>query len=453
MHTQSANASDNNAGSTAHGNHGQNCWNTGCDGNLTCFVKFKGEKGGYAQCLTSCPQGWNCETRLPGRCGPSPLATELKPPSLEARALLARHNVSICDRRSPPAGTHPTFTMECYDGGFTGNRYMMVKHMLVRAICCAGVAMLPPSFDEMPESGVSCLDYRMLRPHSLGAQQTAICASSSADSATWWMKATKQTPATCMDDAGITLARLSASLYAGFGETGTQVLGAQCPEYLQRRDTVVMQIRSGDIFTAWKDGERTFNHSGYNSEMSSRGQPPLGFYMRVMEHLLPKPPQPAGTAVLVTSPDRANPVVKALSYYGQLGALRYHIVESASPRFVDDLRVMLCARNLIFAASTLSNLFVDSPRLERSYVFNDKCIHHSTQHLPDCFSAPSFCTPNVTAQGISCSSQRPVSRWCVHPEHHDYSVLQRWQNSDKQQVEMLLGGNASVPLPQCKLAK
>jgi hypothetical protein len=35
--------------------------------------------------------------------------------------MLARHNISICDRLSTPLGSHTTITMECYDGGFTGN--------------------------------------------------------------------------------------------------------------------------------------------------------------------------------------------------------------------------------------------------------------------------------------------------------------------------------------------
>ena len=73
----------------------------------------------------------------------------------------------------------------------------------------------------------------------------------------------------------------------------------------------------GGLFTAWKDGARAFNHSGYYSEMKSQGQPPLGFYLRVVQHLLPRQPQAAGTAVVVTSPDRAYPVAKALTYQAQ----------------------------------------------------------------------------------------------------------------------------------------
>jgi hypothetical protein len=35
--------------------------------------------------------------------------------------MLARHNISICDRLSTPLGSHTTITVECYDGGFTSN--------------------------------------------------------------------------------------------------------------------------------------------------------------------------------------------------------------------------------------------------------------------------------------------------------------------------------------------
>ena len=60
---------------------------------------------------------------------------------------------------------------------------MMVKNMLLRAICCAGVALLPPSFDGMPVSGVGCLDLRMLRPRLLGPERRDMCADFSSDSA------------------------------------------------------------------------------------------------------------------------------------------------------------------------------------------------------------------------------------------------------------------------------
>ena len=159
------------------------CWGTGvCDDPQSlCYVKFKSDHGGYAQCRRSCPSDWNCETRTPLGCGAAPLPTSLTPaPVTEATALLAEFpGAALCDRRKPPAGDAPRFQMLCYDGGQTGNRYLMVKSMLRRAVCCRGVALFPPNFDSLPDSGASCFDFRGLLP-SLAAgsgEQNASCRS------------------------------------------------------------------------------------------------------------------------------------------------------------------------------------------------------------------------------------------------------------------------------------
>jgi len=320
----------------------------------------------------------------------------------------------------------------------------MVKHMLRRAICCAGVALLPPSFDGMPDAGASCFDFRGRQPAIDGSLLlNSSCSSSSTNAASWWSKMPKQTPANCdaPSDAD-TLTRLVSSLHAGFGLPGPRALGTDCPTHVLRPDTLVMHIRSGDLFTTWRDGARTFNHTGYNSDMSSRGQPPLGFYLQAMAHALPPPPQPAGTVLLVTSPDIANPVVKALTYQARLGAFRHRLNVSASATFRDDLLLLLCARNLVLAASSLTELFVDSPRLERTYSFAGNCTHRAG--VPICKSAPAWCTNHS-----SCAPGHEVSRMCLQP-HTSYSPLANWLNSDAQQVEMLLGGDASVPVVDCK---
>ena len=150
-----------------------------------------------------------------------------------------------------------------------------------------------------------------------------------------------------------------------------------------------MHVRSGDIFTAWRDGARTFTHAGYNSQMGDRGQPPLGFYLQAISHaatrsmtsaeqvrvtltlslslslsltvtLLVKRAEQVEegmggqrdanspmSVVLVTSPDRASPVVKALEMLGAHDALyRTRLRVSASSDFETDLRILLCARSL-----------------------------------------------------------------------------------------------------------
>jgi hypothetical protein len=436
-----------------------NCWNTGCsDPSLTCFVRDKTAKGGYGQCHHTCPHGWNCETRGQGGCGAAPLPKVIVPPSLDAGKLVAPYQASICDRRNPPVdGPHAVFTLECYDGGFTGNRYMMVRNLLERAICCAGVALFPPSFDGMPDAGASCFDFRARQqlPSVPSAELQKACRSTSASSSAWWAKLRKQTPSNCSGDASAAiLNRLTASLYAGFGVPAGRVMGDECSADLQQDSTLVMHIRSGDLFTDWKDGERIFTHKGYNSDMSHRGQPPLAFYLRAMAHALPAPPEPPGVVYLVTSPDLANPVVKLLKHQAQLHALRYKLVVSASSSLQDDLKLLLCARNLVLAASSMGTLFMDGPRLRKTYSFHHSCHKNTTGQnsygnvalAPEgqCESAPAWCVQNAT-----CTGAYGVQNWCVHPEQ-SYSPLSKWNNSDAQQVEMLLA-DASVPTPTCTM--
>ena len=124
--------------------HGNNCWNTGkcARPQDQCFVHVKTAAAGLAQCRETCPAGWLCETRVPdgsgAACGPSPIAAAtLVQPTEAMRQLLASSpwagRVSICDRANPPPG--PRFEITCYDGGQTGNRYVMAKTLLHRAAC------------------------------------------------------------------------------------------------------------------------------------------------------------------------------------------------------------------------------------------------------------------------------------------------------------------------------
>lgn len=94
----------------------------------------------------------------------------------------------------------------------------------------------------------------MLRPRLLGPERRDMCADFSSDSASWWSRLNKRTPAACHAEATSTLSRLKTSLCAGFGLPGTHVLGAQ--SHLLRPDTAVLQIRSGDLFTAWEDSSQ-----------------------------------------------------------------------------------------------------------------------------------------------------------------------------------------------------
>ena len=177
------------------------CWAAGqaaCADGEHCFVKYKGGKGGHALCLTSCPAGWLCETRgSSGRCGSAPLnASRLTPaPFSASSALFARvgaPGVRLCDRALPPPA-QSTYQINCYNGGFTGNRYMMARNMLLHAACCSAVALLPPSFDAFPDAGASCFDFRSLAS-SAGGAVAGVCSGVATDSAQWWSHLPKSTP-------------------------------------------------------------------------------------------------------------------------------------------------------------------------------------------------------------------------------------------------------------------
>eukprot|EP00965_Chrysotila_dentata_P069222 2287794-Pleurochrysis_carterae.AAC.2 len=233
-----------------------NCWATGkcTEPGHSCFVKFKSEHGGYARCHKECPASWNCETRSPeGGCGPAPLPEHLASPSSWARSILPA-GVSICDRRSPPQDA-PVFETTCYDGGFTGNRYLMIKNMLTLAACCAGVAVLPPSFDGLPDAGASCLDMRALSANGtarLSLPSPAACEPRRASSKHWWHQLVKETPKGCAH-AHATAVRTAAAAYSGVAHptpptdsTPGTAIGRQCA-HLER--ALVIQARNAPRYS------------------------------------------------------------------------------------------------------------------------------------------------------------------------------------------------------------
>ena len=200
------------------------CWHSGaagCKPGQQCFVKTRTSKGGYAQCHSRCPKGWLCETRVAGpgggHCGAAPLPGRLTPAPYAMAATLFDQltpGITLCDRRSPPIA--PVTEIQCFDGGFTGNRYIMVKNMLLHAACCASIALLPPSFDTLPSSGASCFDFRTLPNASARS-----CSPSTGPSSLWWSKMPKSTPLACRQSEVLQrVARLGASLHAGFAKEG-----------------------------------------------------------------------------------------------------------------------------------------------------------------------------------------------------------------------------------------
>ena len=414
-----------------------NCWNVGiCPAGQHCYVKFKTAAAGFATCRADCPSDWLCETRVAAvqgtgaACGPAPLPDNLTTPTPEMHSVLSNSPwagaVSICDR-SASYDRQPSFEISCYDGGQTGNRYLMVRNLLLRAACCAGVALLPPSFDHLVTSGASCFDFRGLRHRASSAQDDLLAAAASpacatdvvASSKSWWSGSiVRATPPSCAESAELSdLTRATASLYAGFAVAGRVFRDVRCsaPNSATRTRgavehataprpsppnpapttkpasmttampsdtpsaapalsasgiasassstagsahgsaslglahhprTLMVHVRSGEIFSNWRDGRHVATHAGFQHEAFSRGQPPLAFYTAAALHTLAAtshaaastssshtaaytssshassnassnassvaPQRLYGHVALATSPDRSNPVVDAM---------------------------------------------------------------------------------------------------------------------------------------------
>ena len=98
-----------------------------------------------------------------------------------------------------------------------------------------------------------------------------------------------------------------------------------------------------------------------------------------------------------------------------------------------DLR---CARHIVHAASTLSDLLADSPNVRSVYSFvRGRCRSEQAAASTPCDRAP--------------ASRHAAQLWCAHSPGGYSPMDGRWNNSDAQQLEMLLGGNSSWPQPAC----
>ena len=471
------------------------CWNTGkCKlPSDQCYVHYKTAAAGLALCRSSCPANWLCETRVPdgtgAMCGPAPLpeAKALVSPTDEMRALLASSPwgdaVTLCNRANPPAGPHSTFEITCYDGGQTGNRYVMVQNLLMRAACCGGVALLPPEFDHFPQSGASCIDFRGLRslsarpgfeggPLPLTPPGAKMCsANASTSSKRWWTTLAHETSAHCKPDARLNeMVKLTASLYVGFGVRGKVFRDTRCERPAAR--TLMMHLRSGDIFSNWKDGKHLTTHGGFQHDPMARGQPPLSFYQGALAHRLGGGGaaaaddesgeagariggHPYAAALLATSPDRSNPVVGAVlprvngSDWSE--ALSVKLTLSSSSSFEQDLSQLLCAEHLAAARSSLNSMLFDSPNLHNIYQFDGR---------------PGQCGPPIPCVNRSSSHRRLGGRgrtpfeawrasqprmWCVAAKGGGsvgaYSVMTVWNHSAVQVEEMLNYGVGTIEMP------
>ena len=112
---------------------------------------------------------------------------------------------------------------------------------------------------------------------------------------------------------------------------------------------------------------------------------------------------------------------------------------SGSKSFSDDLRRLACAPRLVLAASSLSEgpgILRDSPNARDLYRFEAHPSKCRAGNTPPCDVPP--------------VSTRPVREWCI-AALAPYSPSRRWNNSDAQQLEMVLHANVSQPVLACSL--
>ena len=320
----------------------------------------------------------------------------------------------------------------------------MLNNLLMRATCCGGVALLPPEFDHFAPSGAACFDFTGLRRimHAKGREPLPLtpeahksCAANvSTDSKRWWASSMlRETQESCAASSHLrALVRLTASMYAGFAVPGHVFGGQTCAA--EDAPTLAMHIRSGEIFTNWRDGKHEHTHAGFQHDPFSRGQPPLAFYLAAMAHhrtlIAKERPTENATrtrAMVVTAPDQANPVVAPLLGRGSSGTTGDGIGAgipvsiSSSESFEQDLTQLLCARSLAMSDSSLNPMLLSSPNLREVFFFSHAGC--------DDFRA-------------ACREQRlgaapPRRYWCV-AGNGVYSVANQWLNDDRQRQEMLV---------------
>jgi hypothetical protein len=442
---------------TSHNVSG-NCWNVdSCPAGEKCWVRMKTASAGYAQCHVDCPPKWLCETREGGGCGPSPLPQKLKQANPAVRAQLdapTAIGASLCDRHNPPKEV-PTFEITCYDGGQTGNRFHMVMSLLGKAACCGGVALLPPEFDHLGESGATCFDFSALKPAGQGggdaftlSRTHASCASTQKSSKVWWTprgSPVSTLPTECTGNPAYrSLLALAAATYVGISIPGV-VWGSE-PCAPQPTPTLVMHMRSGDIFTNWQDGKHHHLHAGFQHAPNSRGQPPLAFYTAALEHhrstVSPASNPASSQGLLVTAPDMGNPVASvllgrplnvsaafpasaaAIVTAATAASLSMPVRLSANESFKEDLTQLLCARSLLLADSSLNSLLLAGSSVRDVYFFSGS--------VP----CSSYAKHSCGRTNSSLYLQGTRRYWCV-AVNGKYSVAVNWLNSEEQRNEML----------------
>eukprot|EP00752_Nemacystus_decipiens_P014352 g12769.t1 len=161
--------------------------------------------------------------------------------------------------------------------------------------------------------------------------------------------------------------------------------------------TLVLHVRSGDIFD--------------DKVLAYYGQPPLQFYMQVMQDAK------WDRVDVVTNgldKDSLNPVIPALQAKLSAGELPANVNIHTNRSMDEDLRSMICADGLAMARSTLNTLTGFHSRAKRIY-------------------GPTECKGQLNILAVHRPENEVIG--LVWPGH--YGVYTNWENTSDQRQEML----------------
>jgi hypothetical protein len=298
--------------------------------------------------------------------------------------------------------------------------YKTQKHALSVAYCCAGTVRLPNEYGFPWRVKAAAFDFtNAQRNLTVEQQQDCKAAASVYHTAVQWFG---------MHDAPKWLRKCAGAcpqIDCEKAYLGGLLADAECDKLDMQPDEIVMQLRSGDIWT--------------DAPNPHYGQPPLAYYTAVLQH---------GSWTNVTiitepnAPQRMHPLVPTLA-----AALPDVVRIHSSKSFRDDLQVALCARTLVLSRSTLEAMILwHSSKLEVVYA----------EALADGWSQQGG-FPRSCNQFTQLATAKPHLSLYVMPPGPDYTPYMNWQNTHSQRLEMLTyhwppstdGTNSTTLLQRC----
>ena len=146
---------------------------------------------------------------------------------------------------------------------------------------------------------------------------------------------------------------------------------------------------------------RTLDMDPTHAVHSEYAQPPLSFYLSAWKDT-------GDDALHVVHRDLSSPTAKVLALLGHTTSVGVEMQSHAS--FSEDLRILLCARNLIMSHSSLVFIALMNPLLERVYYYQRPAV----------------------------GPWRPLAHTCTTAHLHTNATLSRpWRASDRQRLLMV----------------